>query len=274
MKYRMLALDLDGTLTNSHKEIQPRTQRALERAAAAGVHVVLASGRPTVGIWPLARQLALEQSGGCILSYNGGKIIDCTSGATLVQTQFPPDLVSPVCQFARENGVMALTYTKDGVLTEKADDPYVQEEARINRIAVEETPDLARAVDFPIHKFLLVGDPAKMPHVEEKMQQQFSGRLSIYRSAPFFIETMPLGVEKAASLGALLQKLDLGREQLMACGDGWNDLPMIRFAGCGVAMGNAVPEVKAEADWITSDNDHDGVGVAVERFILEKRSDV
>lgn len=107
-----------------------------------------------------------------------------------------------------------------------------------------------------------------MPHVEELMQQEFAGKLSIYRSAPFFIETMPLGVEKAASLNTLLQTLGLTPAELMACGDGWNDLPMIKFAGLGVAMGNAVPPVKAAAGFVSTDNDHDGVGVAVERFIL------
>ena len=100
------------------------------------------------------------------------------------------------------------------------------------------------------------------------MQQEFAGKLSIYRSAPFFIETMPLGVEKAASLNMLLQVLGLTPAELMACGDGWNDLPMIEFAGLGVAMGNAVPPVKAAAGFVSTDNDHDGVGVAVERFIL------
>ena len=121
---------------------------------------------------------------------------------------------------------------------------------------------------YPVNKLLLVGDPVDMPPVEELMQQEFAGKLSIYRSAPFFIETMPLGVEKAASLSVLLQTLGLTPAELMACGDGWNDLPMIKFAGLGVAMGNAVPPVKAAAGFVSTDNDHDGVGVAVERFIL------
>ena len=77
---KVLALDLDGTLTNTKKEISPRTLEALQRAAAAGVRIVLASGRPTVGIWPLARQLQLEKLGGYILSYNGGCILDCATG--------------------------------------------------------------------------------------------------------------------------------------------------------------------------------------------------
>ena len=269
MQYKVLALDLDGTLTNNAKVITPRTKAALQAAADRGVRIVLASGRPTVGIEPLARELELEKYGGCILSYNGGKIIDCKTGHTLVQHAFPPDLIEPVCTFSRYWNVVPLTYDTHGIITENASSPYVQEEARINKIPVRQVENLPATVNYPINKLLLTGDPVDMPHVEELMQQKFAGKLSIYRSAPFFIETMPLGVEKSASLALLLKNMGLGPENLMACGDGWNDLPMIRYAGMGVAMGNAVPEAKQAAKYVTADNEHDGVGLAVEKFILE-----
>ena len=109
MQYKILALDLDGTLTNTDKIITPRTKAALQAAAQKGVCIVLASGRPTVGIEPLARELELEKYGGCILSYNGGKIIDCQTGQTLVQHAFPADLIEPVCTFSRYWNVVPLT---------------------------------------------------------------------------------------------------------------------------------------------------------------------
>ena len=252
MQYKVLALDLDGTLTNTEKVITPRTKAALQEAARRGVCIVLASGRPTVGIEPLARELELEKYGGCILSYNGGKIIDCRTGQTLVQHAFPADLIEPVCTFSRYWNVVPLTYDKNGIVTEVPDAPYVLEEARINKIPVRKVENL--------------------PHVEELMQQEFAGKLSICRSAPFFIETMPLGVGKDTSLEILLRAKGLTPANLMACGDGWNDLPMIRLAGMGVAMGNAQPPVKAAANYLTADNDHDGVGLAVEKFILNEET--
>ena len=109
MPYRVLALDLDGTLTNSDKVITPRTRQALLDAADAGTTIVLASGRPTVGIQPLAEELQLASRGGCILSYNGGKIIDCKTGETLVQYAFPADLIPKVCLFAKYWNVVPLT---------------------------------------------------------------------------------------------------------------------------------------------------------------------
>lgn len=270
MQYKVLALDLDGTLTNSQKIITPRTKAALLKAADKGVTIVLASGRPTVGIEPLAQELELAKRGGCILSYNGGKITDCATGRVLVQHAFPQEVIESVCTFSRHWNTVALTYDANGIVTERADDPYVQEEARINGIPVRQVPDLAAEVTYPINKMLLVGDPVDMPHVEELMQQEFAGKLSIYRSQPFFLETMPLGVEKSASLALLLRTMGLFPENLMACGDGWNDLPMIEFAGMGVAMGNAVAPVKAAARYVTADNDHDGVAEAVEKFILQE----
>ena len=272
MQYRVLALDLDGTLTNTEKVITPRTKAALQEAARRGVCIVLASGRPTVGIEPLARELELEKYGGCILSYNGGKIIDCRTGQTLVQHEFPPELIDPVCIFARYWNVMPLTYDAKGIVTEDAANPYVGEEARINKIPARQVENLPAEIQWPINKLLLVGDPVDMPHVEELMQQEFAGKLSICRSAPFFIETMPLGVGKDTSLEILLRAKGLTPANLMACGDGWNDLPMIRLAGMGVAMGNAQPPVKAAANYLTADNDHDGVGLAVEKFILNEET--
>ena len=269
MQYKVLALDLDGTLTNTEKVITPRTKAALQEAARRGVCIVLASGRPTVGIEPLARELELEKYGGCILSYNGGKIIDCRTGQTLVQHAFPADLIEPVCTFSRYWNVVPLTYDKNGIVTEVPDAPYVLEEARINKIPVRKVENLPAEVTYPINKLLLVGDPVDMPHVEELMQQKFAGKLSIYRSAPFFIETMPLGVEKSASLALLLKNMGLGPENLMACGDGLNDRSMISYAGVGVAMQNAEDAVKAVADYVTAaDNNHDGVAEAIEKFIL------
>ena len=96
---RVLALDLDGTLTNDQKEITPRTRAALERAMDQGVTVVLASGRPTAGVRPVAQELGLDQRGGCILSYNGGAIVDCKTGEIRYQKILPAELVPELCAY-------------------------------------------------------------------------------------------------------------------------------------------------------------------------------
>ena len=146
----------------------------------------------------------------------------------------------------------------------------LQTAASAIRRDVDEIDDLAGwcAYNPGMRTYLLTGDPADMPHVEELMQQEFAGKLSICRSAPFFIETMPLGVGKDTSLEILLRAKGLTPANLMACGDGWNDLPMIRLAGMGVAMGNATDDIRKIADVTTDDNNHDGVAVAIEKYVL------
>ena len=266
---RMLALDLDGTLTNSAKEITPRTRAALDAAMEKGVTIVLASGRPTVGVRPVADTLGLPERGGCILAYNGGKIVDCRTGETLYQRQFPPELIPAVCAFAAETDTAVLSYDKTGVVSERPEDPWVQREAAINRIPAQKVEHLADYLDYPVCKLLMTVPPARMAEVEALAQARFGGQIGVFRSCDFFLELVPLGVGKDTSLDAVLRARGLGPEHLMAVGDGMNDLPMIHYAGVGVAMANADPAVKARADYVTAaDNDHDGVAEAVEKYIL------
>ena len=233
---KVLALDLDGTLTNPKKEVTPRTRAALDAAIAKGVTIVLASGRPTAGVLPLAKELGLDKKGGCILSYNGGKIIDCRTGETLYQKQLDAQYVPELCAFAAAQNVTIITYNKEGVVTEHPDDKWALRECFTCKLPMTGVDDLAKYVDYPICKMLITLDPARRDEVWAAGKKQFDGRIDLYPSSPFFIEAVPLGVAKDGSLAALLEHMGLGRENLMACGDGLNDRSMIEYAGVGVAM--------------------------------------
>ena len=126
MNCELIVLDLDGTLTNSEKQITPRTKRALMEAQKQGVRLVLASGRPTFGIMPLANELELARYGGLILAFNGGKIIDCKTGKTLFEQTLDPALVPILYREAMQAGMQILTYQGEGIATTKTEDPYVQ----------------------------------------------------------------------------------------------------------------------------------------------------
>ena len=269
---KVLALDLDGTLTNDQKEITPRTRAALDAALARGVTVVLASGRPIAGVTPVARALELGQPGraGAILAYNGGAIVDCGPGhRVLWQQVLPAPMVPALCRFAAEQNVAIVTYNEEGVVTERPGDPWAQREGFTNKLPMIEVADLAAYVNYPVNKMLITLDPVRLPHVLRAGAERFAGQIDLYPSSPFFIEAVPLGVAKDKSLAALLDRMGFTRENLMACGDGMNDRSMLRYAGVGVAMANAEGPVKAEADYITdADNNHDGVAEAIERFIL------
>ena len=268
MDYKMIVLDLDGTLTNSKKEITPKTRQALLGAHASGVRVVLASGRPTYGITALAEELRLQSYGGYILAFNGGRVVDCATGRVLFNQPLDPAVVPPLYQAAMAHGMQILTYQGQVIAASKRENKYVLHEAFINKMEVVEYADFLSQVHYPINKCLVVGDPEPLHRLELQLAPRFEGRLSVYRSSGFFLECVPPGIDKAHSLDRLLQHLGLPREQVIACGDGYNDQSMIRFAGLGVAMANAPKDVQDTADYITYSNEEDGVAHVVRKFVL------
>lgn len=268
MKYRMIVLDLDGTLTNRDKEITPRTKEALFKLKQAGGVIVLASGRPTYGIMPIAKELKLHETGGYVLSFNGGRIIDCKSGETIFAKELPVSSNQRIIRMAKEYGVNILTYEDDLIIAADASDEYVCKEAVINKLEVKEVKDMENYVKFPVVKYLLLEEGNYLAMVEPKMKAALGRDYSVYRSEPYFLEILPKGIDKAASLERLLERLGMSKEEMIACGDGYNDLSMIQYAGLGVAMENAVLPVRNAADYITASNNDDGIAQVVEKFML------
>ena len=158
---KVLALDLDGTLTNDQKLVTPRTRAALDAAIEKGVTIVLASGRPTAGIQPLAEELGLDKKGGCILSYNGGKIVDCRTGETLVEKTLDPALVPELCAFAAAQDIAILTYNREGIVCERDKDEWANKECFTTKLPMIHVDDLASYVNYPVCKMLITLDPAR-----------------------------------------------------------------------------------------------------------------
>ncbi len=269
MKYKAIALDLDGTLLNSKKEISKRNKEAIKKAAKAGVKIILASGRPIPGVKIIAKQLHLEEVGGYILSYNGGMIIDCKTEEVIRRETIPEKYYADIVHCANKFDVTTLTYDSVGILTNNAEDEYVQLESRINNIPVKEVFHLEEEAQIePPVKFMCVGEYKTLQKVQEKLDEKLKGAINVFFSEPFFMEITPQGIEKASSLEILLNTLGIERQALIACGDGYNDIPMMRYAGLSVAMDNAQEETKEWADYIAPSNDEDGVAVAIEKYIL------
>lgn len=264
--FRAIALDLDGTLTNHDKVVTPRTRQALLKAQEQGTVIILASGRPTYGIVPVAECLELEKRGGYILSYNGGNIVNAKTGEKLF-SQFLPDAVIPILyKYAKEKNHALLGYAGNEIITEMPDDQYVKEESRINKMNIRKVDNLLDALEPHPTKLLMTGDPTDMIKAEEELVEILGEKMDIFRSAPFFLELVPKGIDKAQSLLRLLSKINLTPADLIAFGDGYNDLSMLKLAGVGVAMANAAPEVRADADYVTLSNEEDGVAAALLHF--------
>ena len=266
-QYRLVVLDLDGTLTNNKKEITPRTKAALLRYQEQGGRIVLASGRPTYGVWPLAEELELDRYGSYILSFNGAVITECRTGTELFRRELPADVPALLASMAAEYGTSLLTYQDKYICTETPDDIYVQKEVICTKMEVRKLGNFARDVNFPVVKCMLMERGGYLAGVEERVRERIGDRLSVYRSEPYFLEVMPDGIDKAQSLKRLLELTGMGTEDMMAFGDGYNDKSMIMLAGFGVAMANGQPAVKAVADYVAPSNEEDGVAYVVEKLL-------
>ncbi|MGN0155147.1 MAG: Cof-type HAD-IIB family hydrolase [Lachnospiraceae bacterium] len=267
MKRKVLILDIDGTLTNRKKEITPKTLEALLDIQEQGHTIILASGRPTHGVKWISDILQLEKYGGYVLCFNGARIMNVKTREIVYQQVFPKDCIAPLYAYALSHDMGLVTYEDEQVVTGTRIDEYMEFEARLNNMRLTKVEDFASYVDFDVNKCLFTATVEKAPGLERELAEQYGDILSIYRSEPFFIEAMPLGVDKAASLDHLFQIIGVDKTDTIACGDGFNDMSMIQYAGVGVAMANAQEEVKKIADLVTEKtNDEDGLLEVIERF--------
>lgn len=266
MEEKALVLDIDGTLTNSKKEITPATREAIQDIMKRGHKVILASGRPTAGMRRYEKELELERFGGYLLSFNGARVIECHTGEVVYQRLLPLTFVPELYRFAKKNGCGLVTYLGDGVISAFPIDKYVETEARINGLPLREVENFPAFVDFEINKCLMTAEPERAAVFVKELQERYGKTAGIFRSEPYFIEIMPYQVDKSTSLDRTLASIGIRRENAVCCGDGFNDVTMLRYAGVGVAMGNAQKEVKEAADYITATNDEDGIVQVIETF--------
>ena len=267
MNYEVLVLDLDGTLTNSEKKITEPTKEALLDIQQKGKIVVLASGRPTPGILPLAHELELEKYGGYVLSFNGAKIINCSTGEVLYNKTIPSEVIRPAYELAKDYDVDILAYSDDAIISGICPNSYTKLEARINSLPIRRVENFPAYINFPTNKLLISGEESLTAELEIKLKSHFRKLLNIYRSEPFFLEIMPQNIDKAYTLQKLLSAIGLTADQMICCGDGYNDITMLESAGLGVAMANAQPLVREKADYITKSNDEDGVLFVIDQFL-------
>ncbi len=270
--YDVLVLDIDGTLLNSQREISESTKNAIVEAQRRGKTIAVASGRSISGMRRTAANILLEEFGGYIIAYNGTTVLNCKSGECIYNQTISKDLIAPVFEAAKEAKVGILVYndSKKELVLGTSLDQYSEADARECEVTVREADNFVKEIDFPINKFLLTGEPEYMKEVEKTMQSKFGSRLNVFRSDPHFVELLPKFVDKGIAVDKLIKHLDVKKDKVICVGDSHNDLPMLRQAGLGVAMGNAQAEVKEAADFITGSNDEDGILKVIQKFMTEK----
>ena len=267
MDYKLIALDLDGTLLNDQKIITKRTKEALMAAQRAGIRLALASARPSPGLYRERDALHLQDYGGILMSYNGGRIVDAATGKVLFETAMDLEETKQVLRFLETLPVTPIL--DDGrqfFVTDRAG-YKVDYECRNNNMVCAEVENLADFLTFAPIKILMSVQPEELPEVQCKIAAKLPQSLTVVQTAPFYLEVIPRRINKGQGIGDICAVLGLDTKQVIAFGDAENDIPMLRAAGMGVAMGNAGEAVKQAADVVTDSNNHDGIAAVIEKIL-------
>jgi len=266
VNYKMLVLDLDDTLLDDNHRISSRNKELLAKAQSKGVKVVLASGRPTQAMMQYAHELQLAEFDSYLISFNGAVVTSLRDNEILFQKSLTTDEIHSLYDFSVANNVHILTYSDKGIISETHSE-YIDVEVNLTDIPHHKVPSFKMEVTASAVKCILLEEPDYLKKVETKLKAERTD-LSVSRSKPFFLEVMPKGIDKAASIDFLAKKLDIDQREVIAVGNAGNDLTMVKYAGLGVWVDNVSPELRHEADFIVASNNDDGVAEVVERFIL------
>jgi len=265
MKYRLIALDIDGTLLNDRDELTEPTRRAVLEAYSMGARIVLCTGRGPYNAVPVMKELGLE---GAVITHNGAATVESADYSLAHQFTFELADALPIIEHSRKLGLHCDICSAFELYVDRAGD---KERDMYRRFGITPVfvPDIARLDIAPV-KLTLFGDPALIDEVERDWAS-LRFPLAMIRSADEFIDVMHPDASKGSALRVLAERLGIGREQIMAIGNYYNDIAMLRYAGLGIAMDNAPEGVKRAADAVTVSNNEDGVSLALRRYAFGER---
>lgn len=266
MKYKMIVLDMDDTLLTDDHTISIRNKKAIKAAQEKGVYVVLASGRPTAAMTSFAKELELDKYNSYIISFNGGQIINMSSDTCIFEQTLDLKDIYELYDFSEASNTAFITYM-DGAIIGTKDSTYIDVEKNLTGMPYDKVKDIRNTINKNCVKCLLLEEPTYLKTIESKLKSKRPD-LSISLSKPFFLEVMPQGIDKAATLDRLIKQLGIKQSETIAVGNAGNDLTMVEFAGLGVWVDNVTPELRNKADLIVASNNNDGVAEVIEKYIL------
>ena len=271
MKYKLIVLDVDGTMLNSNRELTKRTAQTLRKVQQMGIRVALASGRPTYGVLPLAQAIDLGVYDGYIISYNGAQVMEAKTGQIIFERRIDPQMVPYLEKKAAKMGLTMAYYDGNEVVSTDITNPHIVDEAEMNEMTLRQDDVLSLSMDdWPAEVMLVSDDEEALTSLEQHMQRHLNGVMDTIHSNPYYLEIVGYQVGKSYAMSALVQKMGIGLDEVLAIGDGEADINMIQMAGTGVAMANATEGVRRCADFTTLSNDQDGAALAIEKAIVQE----
>ena len=267
---RLLALDLDDTLLRSDLTISYRTRNVIKKAEAAGVTVVLASGRIPAAMERYISFLGMHKRPGYLICNNGALIQESHAGSTIYETSIAAETALFAFSLADAEGFAVQIYEKDTMYVSRHNEftGYDEKLTGLRQVVVEHFQTM---LEGGCHKLLIPGDPVLLVPLQSLLHTYLGDEVTVFTSKPYFLEILPALTDKGTALEKVAGFLGIKREEVLAIGDSMNDEAMIRWAGVGVAMINSDERIKSIADVITEKtNDDDGVAEIIEKYILSK----
>lgn len=267
---KLLALDLDGTLLTSQKEVTAENRQALKAARSKGVKVVLTTGRPLRAMEHLLAELDLLKADDYSITFNGG-LVQCNTGEILAKSELTLDQVAEIHQALLELDLPTDILSGGTVYSLPSANHqslYPTVNPMLDFVSLTSLSDLPK--NLVINKVVSVFEQEFLDHQVTKLPANLTANYELFKSRDIVFEIMPKGIHKAKGLEILTQHLGLTAEQVMTMGDEENDVTMLEWAGWGVAMANASSHVKTKADAVTTrTNEESGVAEAIEAYILK-----
>jgi len=267
MKYKLIASDMDGTLLNDNSELSPRTKRAIADTVDAGVLFITATGRPFRNVQIVNKLLSADMP---FIVFNGAAAYMGKSEKLLFERFLDYDLAKEAFEEGQKLGVSQVVWTGPRLWANKRCDATISYRNISKGLEMTVITDLSVLKDEVkgISKVLWIDDPANVKKLSVKMRAHFDGRLKCVSSMPHFLEFISSDAGKGTALEEIGKLYGIDRSEMIAIGDGNNDIGMLKYAGLGVAVENAADEVKAACGYVTLSNNNDGVADVIERFIL------
>ncbi len=264
MIYKMIAIDLDNTLLTSEKEIDSETADLIKKADKAGKKIILATGRMYEAAVAFLEELELDTP---LITYNGA-LVKNKNREVIQENLISYELTKEVVEFAEDYG-LHIQYYSDGNYYYRWRNEYAREYGEITNIAgVETKVKLQNYIENSALKLLIIEDQEKRrEYFKNELNKYYKHRLSISSSMETYIEITASKVNKGKALIDLANSYNISSEEIIAVGDGYNDLSMLEMSGLGVAMENAPEEIRSKADRITQSNDNQGVAKVLEYLL-------
>lgn len=266
--YKLIALDMDGTLLNEEKKVTQRTKDAICAAKNKGVTVVLATGRPIEGVHRYLEELNMLGDNDYVLSYNGSLVQKTKNKEIISKMTLKGTDATYLYNLSNELNVNIHAFSENEGLITPRDNKYTNVEADINGIKFKEFNFENIDSEDVMVKIMMIDEPEILQKAVDNLPKELYEKYTVVRSAPYFLEFLNKEANKGTGLELLAKHLGVKREEIITMGDAGNDLHMIEYAGMGIAMGNAFDEIKEVANYITDTNENDGVAKAIEKFVL------